>query len=246
MLRVCIGYDAREPLAFAVCAHSIQRRASAPVEIVPVNIDHLRDHHTRAANGTTAFSLTRFLTPWLSDYKGMAVFMDCDMLVQCDLERELINEIVRLEPPPVADVWVCPHDYTPRAGPKATGTVNAAYPRKNWSSFMLIHCHAPSARRLTPEYVNEATPADLHRLNWVDADGVGHLPLDFNWLVGEYPLNPQARVLHYTLGTPCFDEYSNCDHADLWFAELADMLRPLQTGWRLKRLKPRRQKQETA
>jgi hypothetical protein len=53
------------------------------------------------------------------------------------------------------------------------------------------------------------------------------LPLEWNWLVGEYEPNPNAKVLHYTLGTPCFPGYAECDQADLWWAEAADMMRPL-------------------
>ena len=139
------------------------------------------------------------------------------MLVRCDL-HDVLAYVSHVD-----DVAVCQHDYTPKDALKATG-LQTIYPRKNWSSLMVFNNAA--CRALTPEYVNAASPADLHRFAW--AHGVGSLPLDFNWLVGEYAPNPNARILHYTLGTPCFDAYRHCDHADLWFEELAAMNQPLE------------------
>lgn len=216
-LRVFIGYDSREPIALQVCAHSINRRASGPVSIVPLNLNHLKSIYTRGPNGTTEFSLSRFLVPYLSDYQGVSLFMDCDMLVRCDL-YEVLEHI-----DPWMAVSVCQHDYVPKAGLKATG-VQTTYPRKNWSSFMVFDNRLCGA--MTPEYVNAASPADLHRLVWA-GDRVGAIPLDFNWLVGEYDPNPSARILHYTLGTPCFPAYKDSDHAAEWWAEYAHMNQPI-------------------
>ena len=216
-LRIFIGYDSREPLALEVLAHSINRRASAPVCFIPLNVNHLKGIYTRGPNGTTEFSLTRFLVPYLSNYEGVSLFMDCDMLVQCDIFDVLKECDGRSK-----TVWCCQHDYEPKAGLKATG-VQTAYPRKNWSSFMVFNNEA--CTELTPTYVNTASPADMHRFAW--SYDVGALPLDFNWLVDEYEPKPDARILHFTLGTPCFKEYKHSTHADLWYAELADMNRPL-------------------
>jgi hypothetical protein len=226
-LRLFIGYDSKEPLALEVCAHSINRRASGPVTICPLNVNHLKGIYTRGPNGTTEFSLTRFLVPYLSDYRGLSVFMDCDMLVQCDV-YDVLDAIAQ---DPGAAVWCAQHDYQPKAGLKATG-VQTSYPRKNWSSFMVFDNERCQA--LTPDYVNTASPSDLHRFAW--AERVGSLPLAWNWLVGEYALNADAKVLHYTLGTPCFLAYRDSDHADLWFAELQAMNAPLDwwikdTNW---------------
>lgn len=218
-LSICIGYDSREPIALDVCAHSITRRASRPVRFIPIALNHLKGIFTREPNGTTEFSLTRFLTPSLCDYQGWSVFMDCDMLCLTD-----INDVLSLMDER-NDVSVCQHDYEPKAGLKATG-VQTTYPRKNWSSFMVFNNER--CRMLTPEYVNSASPTDLHRLVW--ADGIGSLPLEWNWLVGEYEHNEHAKILHYTLGTPCFREYKQCDHARDWWDEYAHMNAPI-TGW---------------
>jgi hypothetical protein len=216
-LRIFIGYDSREPIALSVAAHSISRRASGPVTFIPLALPHLKGIYTREPNGTTEFSLTRFLVPYLSGYEGVSIFMDCDFLVKCDIYEVL--EHIDL----ASDVSVCQHDYTPREGLKATG-VQTIYARKNWSSFMVFL--NDRCTTLTPDYVNTATPADLHRMVW--ANGVGVLPLDFNWLVGEYDANPDARILHYTLGTPCFSDYKACDHSADWWAEYAHMNAPIE------------------
>jgi hypothetical protein len=228
-LRICIGYDSREPLALQVLAHSILARASGPVSIIPIAKNHLRGVYTREdPGGTTEFSLTRFLSPYLCGYSGVGLFMDCDMLCLTDIYKVLDEVNEDYDGTLTKAAWVCPHDYQPKAGLKATG-VQTAYPMKNWSSFMVFE--ARKCRELTPEYVNTASPADLHRFRWLEGiDAVGALPLEWNWLVGEYEPNPNAKILHYTLGTPCFADYRRSDHADLWFAELAAMNRPL-THW---------------
>lgn len=219
-LRVFVGWDSKEPTAFAVLADSILRHASLPVSIVPLRLDGLRRIYTRERGPTesTEFSLTRFLVPYLSNYEGLSLFMDCDMLVQADLFEVLVPVLAD----PGRAVYVCQHDYTPRTATKFLGQVQTAYPRKNWSSFMLFDNAQCTA--LTPGFVNTATGLELHRFQWLRDEQIGALPLEWNWLVGEYSPNPAAKVLHYTLGTPCFDEFADCDQADLWHAACARML----------------------
>jgi len=205
-MRIFIGYDSKEAVAYHVLSQSILSQ-SAPVSITPLVLNHL-SVFTRDNQGTTEFSLTRFLVPYLSDYKGWSLFMDCDMLCRTD-----INDIMKFSGND--DVYVCKHDYVPKTTVKATGA-QTTYPRKNWSSVMLFNNEL--CRELTPEYVNSATPAQLHRMEW--AKSIGDIPLEWNWLVGEYESNPTAKILHYTLGTPCFDGYQECDHAEEWFEML--------------------------
>ena len=72
--RVFIGYDPRQPLAYNLCQFSIVKRSTAPVAVSPLMIDQLP--LTRV--GLTTFTFSRFLVPWLCDYQGWALFMDCD------------------------------------------------------------------------------------------------------------------------------------------------------------------------
>jgi hypothetical protein len=221
-LNVFIGYDSREPIAFSVLAHSITARAKRPVSITPLNRQALGGWYSRERGPTesTEFSLTRFLAPALCDYRGIAVFMDCDMLCRVDLNQVLYE----FSHQPDAAVLVCQHQYTPSTEDKFLGQRQTAYPCKNWSSFMVFNNSRCGA--LTPAYINQAKGLELHRFGWLDDESqVGSLPLEWNWLVGEYPTNPHAKVFHYTLGGPWFAETVDCDHADLWLEEKAAMER---------------------
>lgn len=263
MLRVFIGYDSREPAAFAVAAHSVLRHASRPVQIIPLIQHQLRRvgvyWRERGPTESTEFSLTRFLVPHLSDFEGASLFLDSDVLVQADVYDLLLHVLAE----PNKSVHVVQHDYTPKEGTKFLGHAQTVYPCKNWSSVVLFN--NAMCGTLTPEYVNSASGLDLHRFNWLktqlvcplcgrsdgayrkepnrdrckcshcgkvfdtspgvgDADPIGALPLGWNWLVGEYEDNPDAKILHYTLGGPWFPETANCSHADLWVKELKLLL----------------------
>ena len=216
MLHVYIGYDSREPVAYHVLAHSILRHASVPVSITPVKREQLKGLYTRQRGPTesTEFSLTRFLVPALSGFRGWSLFMDCDMLCRVDIAA-LAGEIdLQAE----KAVLVCKHDYQPNPGNKFLNQVQTVYPRKNWSSLMLFNNERCKA--LSAGYVNTATGLDLHRFVWTRDELIGDLPLEWNWLVEEYQPRPNARIVHFTRGGPWFDEYKNCDYADEWRAEL--------------------------
>jgi len=219
MLNVFIGYDPKESVAFYTLAHSILRRASVPVGIVPLMRSQLGGLYTRERGPTesTEFSLTRFLVPALSQYRGWSVFLDCDMLCRVDiagLAAESEHQADRA-------VLVCKHDYVPRTERKFLGQVQTKYPRKNWSSLMLFNNER--CRALSVDYVNSAGGLDLHRFAWTEDGAIGDLPLEWNWLVGEYEHNPQAKIVHYTLGGPYFDDYRDCDYAAEWFEEFRAM-----------------------
>jgi hypothetical protein len=223
-LKIFIGCDSKEPAAFSVLAHSILSRATIPVSIVPLTLAAARWSgftRTRGALEATEFSFTRFLVPHLCNFEGMAVFMDCDMLCRVDLLELLIPMLAY----PDAGALVCPHDYVPKAATKFLGQTQTTYPRKNWSSFIVFN--NAECRALTLDYVNTASGLELHRFHWLDERKIGHLDLAWNWLVGEYAPNPNAKILHYTLGTPCFAEYRDCDHADVWWADYDAMRAPI-------------------
>ena len=81
MVRVFIGFDSRQPIAYHVLCSSILRHASVPVAITPLLIDTLPIERT----GLTDFTFARYLVPWLCDYEGVGIFMDSDMLVTGDV-----------------------------------------------------------------------------------------------------------------------------------------------------------------
>ena len=215
-IRLFIGYDPREAVAYHVLSHSIIRRASIPVQIMPLALDQLGSVLTRERNPlqSTDFAFSRFLTPYLAGYEGWAIFMDCDMLVLGDM-AELWN--MRDER---FAVQVAKHDYTPKNDKKFLEQTQTAYEKKNWSSVMLMNCARCTA--LSPQYVNTATGLELHRFRWLEDESlIGDIPLAWNYLVDEYDsIAPsQLKNLHYTNGGPYFEAYSNCSYADLWFNE---------------------------
>lgn len=154
-------------------------------------------------------------------YKGWAVFADGDMICNAD-----IAELYELRDESKA-VMVVKHDYQTKHPIKYLGNKNEDYPRKNWSSLVLWNCGHPSNRALTPEYVASASGARLHRFAHLQDDEIGELPAGWNWLVGEYEFKNNAKILHYTLGAPCFEGYEDCDNAKDWQECLTRALCPL-------------------
>lgn len=217
-LKVYIGYDPREAVTWHVLAHSIMARSSGPVQITPINLSNLKGIYTRARHPgqSTDFTFARFLTPWLAG-PGVSIFLDSDMLCLTDIwELECLAR-----ENPYCDVLAVKHDYSPKQGNKFLNQPQSNYPCKNWSSVMVFNGHRAAVRKLTPEYVNKAEPMDLHQFKW--ATDVGELPLEYNHLVGEYKPNPHAKIVHYTLGAPCFRKYQACEYAAEWFEELGRM-----------------------
>ena len=225
MIRVFVGYDPREAVAYNVLSHSINRRSSQPVTVAPVMLSQLGGIMTRERHPlqSTDFSFSRFLTPYLCDYDGWALFMDCDMLVLDDMAKlwELRDDKYA--------VMVVKHDHKPSEQKKFLDQAQTQYEKKNWSSVMLFNCAKCTA--LTPDYVNTATGLDLHRFNWLENDElIGEIPHRWNHLVAYDPPTPAEDIsnLHYTIGGPYFDEYKDTEYAQEWFDERDAVLKCVQ------------------
>jgi hypothetical protein len=219
MIRVFIGYDPREAVAWSVLAHSIHERASCPVTIAPLRLSQLAGILTRERHPlqSTDFSFSRFLTPYLSGYEGWSAFMDCDMLMLEDIAKLWALRDERYA------VMVVKHDHVPRETVKFLGEPQSKYEKKNWSSVMLFN--NARCRALTPDYVNTASGLELHQFKWLGDDAlIGELPSRWNHLVGYNPPRPDAALVHYTLGGPYFPDYADCEYADAWRAERDRML----------------------
>jgi hypothetical protein len=218
VLKIFIGYDSVESVAWHTMAHSILSRSSMPVAIVPVNIANIRSIYTRDRDPkqSNEFSFTRFLVPYLCGYEGFAAFFDCDMLLRNDVAA--LFDLAMKDP--VKAVHVVQHDYEPHDDVKYLNAVQYRYPRKNWSSVVLWNCGHPSNRAVTPEFVNTASPMELHRFQWLKDDEIGAVDVRWNWLVGEYADPPDdVHNVHWTVGGPYFHEYKDADFAQEWFAE---------------------------
>ena len=219
LIRVFIGFDPRETIAYNVLAHSIQARASAPVAIAPLALAQLRHVLTRARHPlqSTDFSFSRFLAPFLSGYEGWSLFMDCDMLMRDD-----VVSLWNLRDERFA-VQVVKHDHKPRESVKFLGATQTSYAKKNWSSVMLFN--NAKCGTLTPDYVNAASGLELHQFKWLaNEDSIGELPHRWNHLVGYDAPSSDVSLAHFTIGGPYFAEYTGCEYSDEWRAEREAML----------------------
>ena len=217
MINVFVGYDTKEKMAFNVLSYSILKNSSQPIAITPIYLDNIKDTFVRERNNlsSTEFSFSRFIIPHLMNYQGWALFMDCDMLMKAD-----IAELWRLRDDKYA-VQVCKHDYIPKSQTKFLGQVQTVYPKKNWSSFMLMNCK--KCTTLTPDYVNKASGLELHQYKWLESeDLIGDLPLEWNWLADEYEYKTGVKNIHYTEGGPWFSDYNRCDYSQEWWEYAAE------------------------
>lgn len=220
-INLFIGYDHKETMAYHVLAQSIMRHSTHPVSITPLYQPQLRSMglytRERGKFESTDFSLTRFLVPYLSNYEGTSIFMDCDVLCQGNVADLLIYPLAHQ----TKAVFVCQHDYTPKTKLKMNYQPQTMYERKNWSSVMVFN--NAECKALSPDYVNSASGLELHRFHWLRDEQIGSLPLEWNWLAGEYEPNEKAKLLHYTLGGPWFASHAECDQADAWWKEYEGM-----------------------
>ena len=218
-LKVFIGYDPKENPNYEVALYSILKNTSIKTQVVPLQLDVLRKKglYTREVDtkASNEFSISRFLTPYLAGFKGLALFMDCDMLLTADL-----GQLLDFHKPEYA-IHCVKHDYIPKESTKFLGQKQETYPRKNWSSFVLYNCEHKLVKQLTPDLVNKATPQFLHRFEHFPNETIGALPIVWNWLVDEYELKTDTQVLdiknfHFTLGSPQFEGYESCGFSGLW------------------------------
>lgn len=209
---IVVGFDQREAVAYHVFCQSVLEKASVPVQFIPLAINSLRFYTETHTDGSNKFIYSRFLTPYLCGFDGPAIFADGDMVCMTD-----IAELIDLYTADFA-VQVVQHDYKTKAHIKYLGNKNQDYPRKNWSSLILWNCGHSANQVLTPPFVQQQPGSYLHRFSWLQDDQIGALPAVWNWLATEYDDNPQAKLIHYTLGTPCFKDFQQTAMAPPWHA----------------------------
>lgn len=210
MVKVYIGYDEREDAAAQICKFSIEKNSSAEVVFlrskdIPVFT------RPRELNQSTDFTYTRFLVPYLENYKGYSVFCDCDFLFLHSIESLLSK--IDLD----KAVSVVKHPaYIPKTKIKMDGIAQHVMPRKNWASLMVFNNSHLACRNLTPAYVNNTTPGRLlHLFEWVDDKDIGSISLEWNTLDGYYEID-HPKAIHYTDGGPWFKDYEETFYSDVW------------------------------
>jgi lipopolysaccharide biosynthesis glycosyltransferase len=209
-ISIVVGFDQRESIAYHVFCQSVIDQSSMPIQFLPLAENTLKKYKEVHTDGSNKFIYSRFLTPYLMDFSGWAIFADGDMVCQAD-----ISELWSLRDETKA-VQVVKHSYKTKAAKKYLGNKNEDYPKKNWSSLILWNCGHPENSILTPEFIQGQPGSYLHRFSWLDEDLIGGLDTEWNWLAIEYPENPNAKLIHYTLGTPCFKDYANESMSDIW------------------------------
>jgi len=225
VLDIYLGYDGKvEPIAYYVCMQSIIEKSSIPVRFTPLALNTLKDYTETHTDGSNSFIYSRFLVPYLNGFKGMALFLDGDMVVRTDV-AELLYEF-----DPDEAVKVVKHHYQTKHPVKYLGAKNEDYPKKNWSSVMLWNCSHHLNKQLTPKFIMDKPGKYLHRFEWLKypEEQVGKLDETWNHLVGEYDYNPDAKLAHFTVGSPCFNGYQDCDYSEEWYDTYKRMIYPLK------------------
>jgi len=210
IIKIVVGFDQREAVAYHTFTQSIIEKSTLPVSFILLAIQTLADYKESHTDKSNDFIYSRFLTPYLMKFNGWAIFADGDMVCLSDIKElwDLKDESKAL--------MVVKHDYKTKSHQKYLGNINENYPRKNWSSVILWNCNHPKHKILTPDFIANQTGKYLHRFSWLQDDDIGELPKEWNWLATEYPANTHAKLIHYTLGTPCFKDYRNSEMSELW------------------------------
>ena len=214
-----IGYDSKEDIAYRVCKQSLLNKSSIKINVTSLKLYELISKKVYRRNidplASTEFTYSRFLVPTLMNFKGWAVFCDCDFLFLEDVAK--LFESLSDE----KAVYCVQHDYTPKEKHKMDGQQQTIYPRKNWSSFIVYNCSHPSNKKLNVDLVNSETGSYLHQFKWLKDNEIGSLDERWNWLEGWTSQNNSKKpfAIHYTRGGPWFDEWHDVEFAKEWINE---------------------------
>ena len=222
MLKLFVGFDERESAAIHTFVHSVMARSSKPVSFTFLARNQLSFTDPAQKEDypqSNAFIFSRFLVPYLCDYKGWALFCDGDMLCMDNIAKlfELADE--------TKAVQVVKHDYKTKYPVKYLGAVNQDYSRKNWSSVILFNCAHPSNKVLSKEFIEASNGAYLHRFGWLKDEEIGDIPAEWNWLEKEYQHNDDTKLVHWTVAGPYFKGFEDSDYANEFKAAYNAMTR---------------------
>jgi hypothetical protein len=228
MLRIFIGWDSRFPEPADVLAYSLRKHASIPLDISYLKLNELRLNRAYDPLASTEYTYSRFLVPYLCRYQGVALYLDSGMLALAD-----IAEIARLDLTGLA-LRVVKHNHRPTATVKMNGATQTTYPRKNWSSMMLLNCSRLT--HWTKDVVETASGAYLHRFQDIPDSQIGDIPNTWNTLD---TLAADTKLIHWTSGGPWIAQTRNCPHADLWL-KARDEMRSAASEQNLRSVRARR------
>lgn len=236
-LKIYMGWDSRETVAYDVARRSIMRQTSLPKAtfVRPLELRHLTAPGgkfpllTRPIEKTedgklwdpisgapmaTEFAVSRFCVPFLQQ-KGWALFVDCDIVCLEDIAK-----LFALADPKYA-VQCVQHNLAPapEGATKMDGQPQTNYSRKNWSSVVLWNCAHPANKELTLEKLNTWPGRDLHAFKWLPDELIGALPPEWNHLVGIDSPRRKPAIAHFTLGGPWLPNWEPRPGDELWLRE---------------------------
>lgn len=187
MNRIFIGFDHRQCVSYTALHTSIITQSTEPCSITPLVLHQLPLKRV----GLTPFTFSRFLVPYLCDYKGWALFLDIDMI--------LLDDITKLFS--VADE-------------EKAVLVSKNEKKFEWASAILFNCGHEANKILKPEYIEQAN--GLHQIKWLDENLIGDIPPEWNHLVGYDQPRTDAKLIHFTQGVPVFKETAGCEYSGEW------------------------------
>lgn len=245
-LRIYMGWDQREHLAYEVAEDTLRRRSSVPLSITPLRLRELETHdlstrrYDRGAGllfdlesqayCATEFANTRFLVPKLALH-GWTLFCDSDIVALADI-AELFDladrrfAVMCVKHPAQGIRGAIEITTLADPGPvglKMDGRVQTYYARKNWSSVMLLNCDHIAWGRLSLKAANVRPGRDLHAFYWLEDDEIGELPPAWNWLVNVNAMPRVPKLAHFTLGGPWLPGWRSAEHDRIWLDAKADL-----------------------
>lgn len=205
-VKIYIGYDKKESIAFDVCKHSIEKVSD--IEVVRLSTETIDGYSRKISEPqSTDFTFSRFWIPSIEQFEGISIYCDCDFLFLEDPLKILSNIDLNNH------VSVVKHpNYIPNSFLKMDNKKQNFYERKNWSSLMVFNNQ--SCKILDKNYlINHMPGIDLHTFEWTNK--IGEISLEWNCLDNYYNLdNPKA--IHYTDGGPWFENYQDTQYSELW------------------------------
>ena len=215
---IVVGFDQKESIAYHTFVQSVIEKSTMPLRFMPLSVGSLPNYKEVQKDGSNDFIYSRFLVPYLMNFKGWAIYADGDMVCLKDIKK-----LWNMRDNKFA-VQVVKHDYKTKVKNKYWGNKNEDYPRKNWSSLILWNCEHKSHKILTPEFIQKQSGAFLHRFSWIKDKEIGAIEKKWNWLAMEYEEIKDVNLIHYTIGTPCFEEYHDKSLSLYWKKSFLNLL----------------------
>ena len=86
-INIVVGFDQREAIAYHTFCQSVIEKSSLPIRFIPLSLGVIKDYKETHNDQSNDFIYSRFLTPFLNNFNGWAIFADGDMICQADISE---------------------------------------------------------------------------------------------------------------------------------------------------------------